>query len=92
MGIFNNRKPRNESRIFKQEKTPRRCGVSEDLDDIEEFASINIKIGFLHQTTDFANLTIKSQRSLGGGMTFTIFERISKTNNLVSQLVGQNVS
>lgn len=87
VGNFNNRKPRNESRIFKQEKTPRRGGVSEDLDDIEEFATINIKIGFLHQATDFANLTIKSQRGLGGGMTFTILERIAKTNNLIGQLV-----
>ena len=84
VGNFNNRKPRNESRIFKQEKTPRGAGFSEDLDDIEEFTTINIKIGFLHQTTDFAYLTIKSQRGLGGGMTFTIFERIPKTNNPVS--------
>ena len=87
VGNFNNRKPRNESRIFKQEKTPRRGGVSEDLDDIEEVAIFDIEIGFLHQTTDFAYFTIKSQRGLGGGMTFTILERIPKTNNPVSQLV-----
>mgnify|MGYP003098829865 CR=1 FL=1 len=87
MGIFNNRKPRNESRIFKQEKTPRRGGVSEDLDDIEEVAVFDIEIGFLHQTTDFANFTIKFQRSLSSRVTFAILERIPKTNNLISQLV-----
>ena len=48
MGIFNNRKPRDESRIFKQEKTPRWGGVSEDLDDIEEVAIFDIEIGFPH--------------------------------------------
>ena len=48
MGIFNNRKPRNENRIFKQEKTPQPGGVSEDLDDIEEIAIFDIEIGFLH--------------------------------------------
>ena len=70
--------------LFCKAKTPQRGGVSEDLDDIEEVATINIEIGFLHQTTDFANLAIKLQRGLGGGMTFTIFERIPKTNNSVS--------
>ena len=84
VGNFNNRKPRNESRIFKQEKTPRWGGVSEDLDDIEEVAIFDIEIGFLHQTTDFTNLAIKPQRGLSGGMTFTILEWIPKTNNLVS--------
>ena len=65
VGNFNNRKPRNESRIFKQEKTPRRGGVSEDLDDIEEFATINIKIGFLHQTLLTLRLSFNAVSAVG---------------------------
>ena len=63
----------------------------EDLNNVEKIAAINIEIGFLHQTTDFANLTIKYRRGLGGSMTFTISERIPKTNNPVSQLVRNNI-
>lgn len=62
------------SKNILQEKAPQRGGVSEDLDNIEEVAIFDIEIGFLHQTTDFANLAIKLQRGLSGGMTLTILE------------------
>lgn len=57
--IFCKRKPRSEARIFSTSENPATRRGFEELNDVEEVAIFDVEIGFLHQATDFANLTIK---------------------------------